>query len=79
MFRLAFTNNNRKLIVSRVPVVGSVYSPTISGHIHSSAACIDHWFDADDHSIHKSAPVPLTPVVRNARRLVHLLPETVFL
>ena len=54
-----------------------VYSPTISGHIHSPSSGIDHRLDADHQAFHESCSVALASVVRNTGSLVHLLAETV--
>ena len=74
---MSATDNNRKLVMGRLLVVGSVYSPAVSGQVNTPAARIDHRLDTDHQPLRKSCPVTLTPVVRDAWSLVHLSPEPV--
>ena len=74
---MSATDNNRKLVVGRLLVVGSVYRPAISGQINTPAARIDHRLDTDHQSLRESRAVTLTPIVRDAWSLVHLSSEPV--
>ena len=70
-------DNNRKFVMRRIPVVGSVDGPAVPGHVDPSASRIDHRLNADYHSVDKSASMPLAPVIGNAGFLVHILAQPV--
>ena len=77
LFGPAFPDNNRKLIMCRILVIGRVYCPTIFCKVHTSAACTDHRLNTNGHSVHQAGAVPLSPVVGDAGGLVHFPAQAV--
>ena len=60
----------------RVPVIGSVYRPTIFSKIHIPGAGIDHRLNTNCHSGNEPGAVTPSSVIRDSGLLMHSLADS---